>query len=121
MMVLMSALPRWILLIGLAFVFGYFGVDKFLNPLTWIGWIPPWLDGVFGFDREMWLSIFGAVEIALAVGLLLPLYTVQRIAAAGCGIHLIGVISQVGWNDVAVRDIGLIAIAAALVATTEEQ
>ncbi len=36
---------RWTLIAGLAFVFIYFGIDKFVHPLIWIGWMPAWLDG----------------------------------------------------------------------------
>lgn len=117
----MKTTPRWLLILGLAFVFGYFGIDKFWHPILWIQWIPDWMDGLIGMNKDAWLKLIGASEIILAVGLLLPSYLIQRIAAALCGLHLLGVLTQTGWNDVAVRDIGLLAIAITLVIAQEEK
>jgi hypothetical protein len=106
--------PHVVLIIGLAFVFGYFGIDKLITPLVWIGWIPLWMEGLLGMTRETWLSIIGIGEIFLAVLLLIPHLLVRKVAAALSTLHLLGILTQTGWNDVAVRDIGLLAAAVAL-------
>ncbi len=105
---------RWILIAGLAFVFLYFGINKFTDPLLWIGWIPKWMDGLLGMDINLWLKILGALEILLGVGLLIPVRNIQKIVTVIIALHLIGVLSQVGWNDIGVRDLGLLSMTAAL-------
>ena len=105
---------RWILILGLAFVFGYFGIEKFIQPLNWIGWMPKWMDGLLGMGINAWLSIIGAGEIAIAIGLLIPIRLIQQIASVLAALHLAGILTQIGWNDVAIRDIGLLAIAIAI-------
>ncbi len=120
-MCIMRPIPRWILIIGLAFVFGYFGIDKFIHPLTWSGWIPAAFDGMLGMGKDQWLKIFGVIEIVIALGLLLPMFILQRVAAGLAALHLFAVLTQTGWNDIAVRDIGLVTIALALLLSDEQQ
>ena len=109
-----QSLPFWILTAGLVFVFGFFGVDKFVHPEVWIGWIPLWMEGLLGLTRDTWLSIIGFTEAFFAVLLLVPVRLVRKIGAALIAIHLIGILTQVGWNDIGIRDIGLLSASAAL-------
>lgn len=111
-----QSLPLWILTAGLVFVFGYFGIDKFVHPDIWIGWIPLWMEGLLGLSRESWLSIIGFSEAFFAILLLVPVRIVKKIGAALIALHLVAILTQVGWNDIAVRDIGLLFMAAALFA-----
>ena len=105
---------RLTLIVGVAFVFLYFGIDKFVHPLHWIGWLPPWLDGLAGFDKNAWLQIIGVTETVIGVAVLIPVRIIQKIGALLGVIHLAGIVSQVGWNDIAVRDIGLLFMTVAL-------
>jgi len=105
---------RWILIAGLAFVFIYFGIDKFINPLVWSGWMPTWMDGLLGLDKSQWMQITAAAEIIIGAMLIFPVYAIQRTAALLATLHLCAVLSQTGWNGIAVRDIGLLAAAIAL-------
>lgn len=105
---------KWLLIAGLAFVFGYFGIDKFVHPDIWIGWMPTWMDGLLGLNRDVWLNITGAAEVVIAVLLLIPVRVVQRAGAILVALHLIAVLTQVGWNDVGIRDIGLLLSAISL-------
>lgn len=107
-------LPAIILTGALAFVFGYFGLDKFLSPLIWIGWIPPWMEGFLGGTSNMWLHVFGVMEIAIAVLLLLPKKSIRLIAAALASAQMAGVITQTGWGYTAARDGVILASALAL-------
>ena len=102
------------LTIGLVLVFGWFGIDKFLHPLTWIGWMPTWMDGLMGMPKDTWLQVTGAIEIVLAAALLFPIRIIRRIASIGIILHLIAVITQIGINDIFVRDVGLLCAAVAL-------
>lgn len=107
-------LSRWTLALGLALIFGFFGVDKFVSPEIWIGWLPLWMDGLFGLSKHVWLQITGATEILIAAGLVFPSGYIQRISALGAGGHLFTILTLTGWNEVAVRDIGLLTMALAI-------
>lgn len=107
-------IARNILIAGLVFVFGWFGIDKFIHPLNWIGWMPLWMEGLFGMTRESWLSVIGSLETFLAAALLFPHRLVRKLAVTGMALHMIGILSQVGINDIFVRDVGIFAAACAL-------
>ena len=97
-----------LLIAGLAFVFGYFGIDKLVHPEFWLGWIPLWMEGLLGVSRNTWLILIALFEIVLALLLLIPIRTVRKVGALLVALHLVGIMTQVGWNDIAVRDIGLL-------------
>lgn len=111
-----SALAQWLLIAALVIVFGWFGIDKFLSPGLWIGWIPAWMEGLMGLPRETWLKIIGTSEMLFAVLLLIPQRRIRQAAALLIALHLIAVISQTGWNDIGVRDIGLLLSSLSLLA-----
>lgn len=109
-----NRLARGFLIAGLAFVFGYFGIDKFIHPLVWIGWMPPWMDGLLGFSKDVWLQITGALEIFFSLLLIIPVRRMQQTGAILVALHLVAVLTQTGWNDIAIRDIGLMLSSLAL-------
>lgn len=107
-------LPILVLIVSLAFVFGYFGIDKFVDPLLWMGFLPAWMNGLLGMDKTVWVKIVGSIEIVIALMLLIPQRTVRMAGAVLVPLHLLAVLAQVSWNDVGVRDIGLLLSAVAL-------
>ena len=107
---------RLILIASLAVIFGYFGIDKFINPLIWIGWIPPWMDGLLGMSKDVWLRIIGVVEITIALLLVIPVVRIRKIGTGIAIIYLLGILSQTGFNDLGARDFGLLMSALALLA-----
>ena len=100
--------PNLLLTLGLAFVFGYFGADKFVHPEFWLGWIPLWMEGLLTFSRTGWLMIIGFTEILFALMILIPVRTIRQIGTVLIALHLVAILTQTGWNDIAVRDIGLL-------------
>lgn len=104
----------WLLIVALALVFGLFGVDKFLSPIVWIGWMPTWMEGLLGLPRETWLQIVGTTEIALAILVLIPVRRLRQIATCICALHLLIIITLTGYNDIAIRDVGLLLSSLAL-------
>lgn len=99
---------------ALVLIFGYFGIDKFLHPLLWIGWVPLWLEGVFGLTRAILLQVIGVIELVTALLILCPLQTIRR-AGTGLAIaQLLGIITQTGWNDVGARDTAILLSALSL-------
>ncbi len=103
-----------ILMSAMIIVFGVFGIDKFIHPLSWIGWMPLWMDGLLGIDKSQWLIITGGIELVLASALVFPKAAIRRIAAWGMVLHLGFILTQTGMNDLFVRDLGLMLSAVAL-------
>jgi uncharacterized membrane protein YphA (DoxX/SURF4 family) len=92
---------RW----GLSLVFLWFGLNQLFNAQAFVGYLP-------GFSSSLPLAptlvvmISGTMEIALGMLLLLGLFT--RVVALLLGIHLLGIIITLGYNEIAVRDAGLL-------------
>jgi uncharacterized membrane protein YphA (DoxX/SURF4 family) len=101
-----------VLRLGLAFVFIWFSVNQFLNPGDWTSYLPSWV-GSLGVSAESFVLMNALVE--LVAGILLALGAWTRLAALVLGVHLIGIALSVGYNAVAVRDIGLAIATFALV------
>ncbi|MEK7590913.1 MAG: hypothetical protein AAB489_01765 [Patescibacteria group bacterium] len=111
-----NALGRLLLIASLAIIFGFFGINKFMHPLVWIGWIPPWTDGLLGISKDVWLRIVGFMEILIAFLLVVPIRRLRQMGAGLAILELLGILSQVGFNDIGARDFGLLINALALLA-----
>lgn len=107
---------KWLLILALVFVFGYFGIDKFVHPKTWILWLPDWMNNLGGLPLTSWLKLIAVAETLFAILLLIPIRAVQRVGVILITLHMLGILTQVGWNDIAVRDIGLMVSGIALLA-----
>jgi len=105
---------NWLLTAALVLVFLYFGIDKFVHPTLWIGWIPLWMDGLLGIPVDTWLMLIGATEILFGLFLVFPIRKVRQIGCILIALHLVAILTQVGWNDIGVRDTGLLLAALAL-------
>ncbi len=109
-----SSLATWSLSIGLAVVFVFFGVDKFVHPTVWIGWIPTWMDGIARLTANGWLQIIGLFEILCAVLVLIPRRSIRKIGALLMTIQILLILPIAGLNDIGIRDFGLLMSALAL-------
>ena len=102
--------------LGLAFVFLWFGIDKFINPEYWINaWIPLWFQGIlasFGISNLNFIYTNGIFEIILGLGFLFNLFV--KLFAFLTILFLLFVAFSFGLNEVIVRDVGLIGAALAL-------
>ena len=103
-----------LLLIGLVIVFAVFGIEKLVTPIDWIGWMPTWMDGLLGIRVQVWLTVIGVAELLIALLLVLPWRKIRRVGATLASLHLLGIVLSVGWNDIGVRDIGLLFASLAL-------
>ena len=104
-----------VLRLGLGIVFFWFGVDKFIHPKFWIGFIPQFIKPFIPVSLGLFNNIQGVVEAV--VGLLLIIGLWRQLAAAIAGIILIPIIIAtfvLGVPDIALRDIGLLSIAIVL-------
>ncbi len=98
--------------LALAFVFLWFGIDKFIHPAYWSSWVPAWQLALFPFSATALMYLVGAVEAVL--GLLLAAGLFVRAAAAIAAAHLLHIVIMLGFSDIAVRDFALFLTAAAL-------
>lgn len=101
-----------ILSTGLGFVFFWFGLDKLLNPENWLGYITPFLSSLIFFNLNIFLYLLGVIEFALGV-LLFTKWKLKLISLL-ISIHLFLIIIFSSFNEITVRDIGLLSIALAL-------
>ena len=110
-------LPHLILRIGLAAVFLWFGIDKFFHPTYWINaWVPggvlSFFDG-FRINDLQFIYLNGIFEVLIGLSLLTGIFI--RFFSGLAILFLVLVIVLIGFNEVIVRDIGLISGFAALV------
>ena len=111
--------------IAMALVFLWFGISQIVSPDTFMGYLPSWAlaaptgGGMMGSMNTMmhsmvqlipgkatgFLAVNGIVEIILGTFLLLGYW--RRTAAALLGLHLLAIAISLGYNDVAIRDVGL--------------
>ncbi|MBI4093931.1 hypothetical protein HY417_03125 [Candidatus Kaiserbacteria bacterium] len=97
--------------LGLAFAFLYPPLNALVDPLSWIGYFPPFLRGYV--PDLLLLHAFGAVEIVLAVWILSG-WRIFWPSLAAAGMLLSIVVFNPGNIQVLFRDISLAAMALAL-------
>lgn len=106
--------PENILSYALGFVVAWFGLNEILAPQEWVTFAPPFLgDGTFALSLVV---IHGVVLAGCALLLFFGIY--RRIAAAILALVFVevtlGLMTQTGLSDIAVRDIGLCGLATGL-------
>ena len=100
----------WFLKIGLAAVFLWFGIDKFIHPSYWINaWVPAgFLTFLarFNIDGQQFIFLMAIFEmligISLLTGILVKTFSFLSI------LFLVSVFFTAPLNEVIIRDIGLI-------------
>lgn len=107
----MNNKAQWFIRLGLAFVFIYFGIDKLINPINWLGYVPAWIETIV--PLRQFILANGVLEIILGLGLLY--HKTLRIAANIIILFLAAVIASLGFDEITVRDTGLLFMAIALV------
>ena len=106
--------------IALAFVFLYFGVLAVSDAQTQANlWLSPSIMGVITLILPIttFITLFGAVEIVLAILLLIKkweMYTYTLTALLFFGIIINLIIGNNGFDDVIARDIALLVVACGL-------
>ncbi len=101
--------------IGIAAVFLWFGLDKFIHPVNWIGWVPPWMQALIPMSLVGFMYIQGVIETVAGVMLLVG-YKV-RLASFVAVVTLLGVeLAMVGTGqaEMMLRDAGLLAASLSL-------
>src|SRR3989344_5102498 len=85
-------------------VFFLIGLDQLLKPTLWASYFPQTLP--FGISVAQAVLANGIFDIVIGTLLLIGLLT--RIASAIGVLHLIGVIYTLSYNDISIRDIGIL-------------
>src|SRR3989338_10098260 len=113
--------------ISLAFVFLWFGLNQLFAPESFVGYLPQWVmphqGGMMGpmmmhvynanFQVSYFVILNGIFDSLIGFLLLIGLYT--RIAALVAALHLLFIAFSLGYNDIAIRDVGLAIAAFSLV------
>ncbi len=97
--------------LGLAFTFLYAAIASFIDPNSWVGFLPSWIKNII--DGNILLTIFSVYEIILGLWLIYGkwLYYGSILAV----LTLFGiVVTNIGAFDLVFRDVGLLLAAIAL-------
>lgn len=98
---------------GLAAVFLWFGVDKFIHPEYWINaWMPSQAISIaetIGLTANNLATISGIFEVLVGISLLSNIFTKFFSLLAALFLALIFILfGTQGFNEILMRDIGLI-------------
>jgi uncharacterized membrane protein YphA (DoxX/SURF4 family) len=100
-----------ILRIGIAIVFLWFGIDKFVHPQYWLdAWVPQSVQNLaerVGMMPHDFIHLNGIFEVLVGLSLATGFF-IRYFAIAGA-LFLLAVMGFHGFNEVLVRDIGLLA------------
>ena len=106
-------LMTMVLRLGGGSVFLWFGIDKWIHPQAWFGYVPDWLWPLTPVGPEETLIILGILEFGIGAALIMGKYV--REAAILAVVQLLMIVLVVGVNEISVRDVGLIGIYLALI------
>jgi uncharacterized membrane protein YphA (DoxX/SURF4 family) len=102
-----AAWGLFVIRIGLSGVLLWFGTREIFTPAEWIGYVPMWAVALSGVSAASIVLLNGILEIISGLLILLGVFT--RLAALAMGLHLVLIAFSLGYNSIAVRDMGLAA------------
>ena len=89
---------------GLAIIFIWFAIAQLSDPSAWTSYLPSWVASL-PMPAVTFVMCNALFELVAAVLLILGAWT--RITALLLSLHLFGIALSLGYNAVAVRDLGL--------------
>ncbi|MFQ5531703.1 MAG: DoxX family protein [Candidatus Nanoarchaeia archaeon] len=90
--------------VGVSLVFLWFGINQLINPISFLSYFPKWLS-IIMINTNIPIILNGIFEIIFGFLLLIGLYT--RISSLLLSINLFFIMVGLGYNDIAIRDFGL--------------
>lgn len=93
-----------LLRISISIVFLWFGFSQLKDPSSWIGMLPGFTKSL-GFSPTTLIYISGSFEVVFSIFLLLGIYT--RLISFLLGLHLIDILTVVGYGPIGIRDFAL--------------
>lgn len=107
--------------IAVSLVFLWFGINQLINAESFLGYVPQWLyphgpqmmhehplqlmHSIPDFSLHAIIMANGTFETIFGALLLMGIFT--RLAAFLLAFHLFGIALSLGYNDIAIRDLGL--------------
>ena len=91
---------------GVGIVFFLFGILQLINPQSWVSWLPDFI--VNNINPVTFIYVNGIFDLVIGAFLLVGFLT--RIVALLGILHLLGVIFSLGFNDISIRDFGLLLV-----------
>ena len=91
--------------LGIAVVFLWFGFSQLKNPGSWTRMMPEYVQSIMPLSPNTLIYINGLFEILLAIFLLLGIYT--RASSLLLSLHLLHIVTIVGYGAVGARDLAL--------------
>ncbi|MBI3888716.1 DoxX family protein [Candidatus Nomurabacteria bacterium] len=91
--------------IGISIVILWFGVQQFLDPTMWVGFIPDFIIKLSPVSPTTLVHLNGALELVFGSALLLGFFT--RISALILALHLLDITLTIGLDSIGMRDLGL--------------
>lgn len=92
---------------GVGIVFFIFGISQIINPENWVAWLPSFSFNL-GITGESLIYINGAFDFIVGALLLIGIW-IRPVALVGA-VHIAGIIVSLGYNDIAIRDFGLLLV-----------
>ena len=111
-----SITPSIVLRIAISIVLFWFGVSGLFFTSTMVSYVPEWAN-IAGDSLEVTIQINGFIEIILGMLIFTGLFL--RIATIGFIIHMGFILAVVGYNEIGVRDLGLLLSGVALYMTND--
>lgn len=111
-------LISFLLRAGIATAFLYATIAALLDPFSWVGFLPTWIEAVV--PRTAVLSLFSIYEGVLAFWLLSGKRAFQASACASATLFCI-IIFNIGSLDILFRDVPILFAALAMMAMTKEK
>lgn len=99
--------------LSLAFVFGWFGISEILNPVYFSGYIPPFAKTLPFFNLNLFIQTHGVILALLSICLIFKFHLrLTGILNILMLMQIIGGLLLIsGFNEIVVRDIGLLGLA----------
>jgi len=90
--------------ISISLVFLWFGINQIFNTELFLGYLPRWIVN-YSVNPSTIVISNGIIELTIGILLLIGLFT--KISSLFLSLKLIFTAINLGYNDIAVRDIGL--------------
>lgn len=105
----MNKLSLHILRLSLGITFFWIGIMILKDPVSWTGFIKPWVRNLIPIPPEKIMFNTAILDIVIGIFLILNIHSLATWLAALFGsLHLVAVLLATGIDEVTVRDIGLL-------------
>ena len=100
--------------LSVGIVFLLLGVDQVIHTDVWTGYLPEWFINLLPAWQTPESFMYANGVFDSIIGLLLLLGVFTRLIAVLATVHLTGVVIALGYNEIAIRDIGILLSALAV-------